>query len=93
MGVLLRLDRQKAFLREGVWRSANQALERRLNEITHAWILASGGPSLSSADPEAEVAREVARQTGAKILIHSPGDARESHRAYFAQRQYKLELE
>ncbi len=92
MGVILTLGRQKAFLRDGEWRSADLDLERRLNESTGAWILATGGPSLNSPDPEAEVAKELARVTGGRVLLQSKSNARKSARIYFARRQYRLEF-
>jgi hypothetical protein len=86
----MRVRRQKAFLREGEWRCANPDLERELNEIQQLWIVETGGPPLSAKDPEAVAAREVARRSGGRILLHIPADRRNSARTYFARRQLKL---
>jgi hypothetical protein len=90
MGVILALGKQKAFLRDGEWRCADLALEKKLNEITGAWILETGGPKLDAPDPEVEVARELARQTGGRLLLQSKSNAKRAARIYFARRQYKL---
>jgi hypothetical protein len=90
MAVLAQFDGRKAFLRQGTWVSANRALERRLNEATEAWIRETGGPLLSDADPERTVARTIAARFGGRILIHQPGDPRESRRVYFDRRQLRL---
>lgn len=88
MGVILSVDRQKAILRDGEWRSADRALESTLNQWTSDWILATGGPRLDASDPELEVAKEMARRTNGRILLSSPSNARRSARVYFARRQY-----
>jgi hypothetical protein len=88
MGVILTVDRQKAILRDGEWRSADRSLETRLNEWTSSWILETGGPRLDASDPEMEVAKEMARRSNGRILLQSPSNARRSARVYFARRQY-----
>jgi len=90
MGVVLSVSRQRAFLRDGEWRCADPQLERRLNQVTENWIVASGGPGLSSPDPEMEVALEISRRVGGRVLMQSPANARRSARVYFSRRQYKL---
>ena len=90
MGVLAQFDGRKAFLRRGSWMSADQDLERRLNQATEAWIQETGGPPLSDADPERTVARLMANRFGGRVLIHQPGDPRESRRVYFERRQLRL---
>lgn len=90
MGVVMRVGKQKAFLRDGEWRSADQALEDRLNGITQSWIEETGGPALTSSDPELEAAKVIARRAHGRILLHTPSDARVAARTWFARRQYKL---
>jgi hypothetical protein len=90
MGVVVSIRRTKAFLRDGVWRCCEQELESRLNESTEAWILDTGGPALNSPDPELEVAREMARRHGGRIVLRVPAPARQAARDYFSKRQYKL---
>ena len=72
MGVVVRIGACKALLREGEWRCANPRLEQRLNTQTQAWILETGGPALGAEDPEAEVAREMARRHGGVVQMHAP---------------------
>jgi hypothetical protein len=90
MGVVLRIRRQKAFLRDGEWRAADKALESELNRATTEWILATGGPPLDASDPELTVARHIARQTGGRVLLHSRCPPKEGSRTYFALRQMPL---
>lgn len=90
MGVILRVDRQRAFLRDGEWRSADLALEQRLNALTAKWIEETGGPGLDSPEPEMDLAREVSRRTGGRVLLQSRANQKRSARVYFARRQYKL---
>jgi len=90
MGVILTVGRQKAFLREGEWRSADRGLEQRLNHLTSEWIVSTGGPSLDSQDPELDVAIEISRSTGGRVVLQSRSDQRRTARIYFARRQYKL---
>jgi hypothetical protein len=90
MGVVLKVGRQRAFLRNGEWRCADAGVELLLNQTLQGWIEESGGPSLSSQEPEADAAREVARRVGGRILMSVPANRRQSQRDYFARRQYKL---
>lgn len=90
MGVIVQIRDRKAFLRHGVWWSADLELEARLNELTDAWIRECGGAPLSSPDPELATAREIARRAGGKALLHAPGSARQLQRQYFSRRQYRL---
>jgi hypothetical protein len=90
MGVIITIDKQKAILRDGEWRSASKALETQLNVITTSWIEETGGPGLDSSDPEMEVAREVAQRTGGHLLLQSKANTRRAARTYFARRQYRL---
>lgn len=90
MGVLLRVENKKAILRDGHWVSANPELEEELNRMTEDWIQQTGGPPLGSRDPESVTAKEVARRTGGRILLHTPANARSASRHYFSRRQMKL---
>lgn len=90
MGVILSVRRQKAFLRDGEWRSADPELERELNQATTEWILATGGPPLESSDPELILARYIARRSHGRIIFHSPCPPRDGSRTYFALRQMPL---
>lgn len=90
MGVVVRIRRQKAFLRDGEWRSAEKSLEAELNRLTTEWILATGGPPLEAANPELIVARHVARETGGRVLLHVPCPPKDGSRTYFALRQMAL---
>ena len=90
MGAIVSFGRKRAFLRDGVWRSADAALERRLNEATKQWVLETGGPSMKSADPEMDAALEIARLAGGHLILHVPADAGRAQRTWFAHRQYTL---
>lgn len=90
MGVILSVKRQKAFLRDGEWRSADRNLEDRLNRATTEWILATGGPPLDASDPELIVARHIAHLSNGRILLHSPCPPRDGSRTYFSLRQMPL---
>lgn len=90
MGIVVRFEKQKALLREGVWRSADLTLEHRLNSLTAAWILETGKPAIAAQDPEREVAAEMARRLDGAILYHSPAKGREASRHFFQKRQLKL---
>ncbi len=90
MGVVLRVHKQKAFLRDGEWRSADQELESELNRLSTEWILATGGPALGAPDPELELARHIATAVRGRILLHVPCKPRDGARTYFALRQFSL---
>lgn len=90
MGIVVRFDKQKALLREGVWRCADLALEQRLNDLTAAWIVETGKPSIGAQDPEREVAAEMARRFEGSILYHAPSKGREASRHFFKKRQLSL---
>lgn len=90
MGVFISVRRKKAFLRDGTWRSCESDLESRLNEATESWILETGGPPLHSKDPELDVAREMARRLGGRIILKVQAPPRQAARDYFSKRQYKL---
>ena len=90
MGIVVRFEKQKAMLREGVWRCADLVLERRLNDLTGAWILETGKPAIGSQDPEREVAAEMARRLDGAILYHAPSKGGEAGRYFFKKRQLSL---
>ena len=90
MGIVVRFEKQKALLREGVWRCADLALEQRLNNLTAAWIVETGRPAIGSQDPEREVAGEMARRFDGAILYHSPSKGKEASRHFFRKRQLRL---
>ncbi len=90
MGIVVRFDKQKALLREGLWRCADLALERRLNSLTEAWILETGKPAIGSLDPEREVAIEMAHRLNGAILFHVPSKGTEAARHFFTKRQLSL---
>ena len=92
MGVVIKIGARKAFLRDGEWRCAEPEIETSLNAHTRDWILATGGPPLESADPEADVAMEMSRRLGARVLLHSPARTKHSQRRYFALRQYSFDF-
>jgi hypothetical protein len=90
MGLLAQFDGRKAFLRQGEWMSADQSLEKRLNDATDEWIRDTGGPPLSDADPEQTVATTICGRLGGRILLRERGDPSESRRVYFERRQMRL---
>lgn len=90
MGVILSIHKQKALLRDGEWRCPDRALEEKLNRWTSAWLLSPQGPRLDSADPEVEVAREMAARTGGRLRYVSRSSPLRSARVYFRRRQFRL---
>lgn len=90
MGVIVSLRGRKALFRNGQWRSAHPALEARLNHLTEQWIQATGGPPIGSDDPERDTAKEVARQAGARILLHASANPRREIKVYLNRRQMRL---
>lgn len=92
MGVVVRIGARKAFLREGQWRCANPELELRLNRETDRWISETGGPAVSSADPEADVARTIAPLFGGVVQLHVQARPKRSISLYFSRRQYSFDF-
>jgi hypothetical protein len=90
MGIIASIGGQKVLLGRGLWRSADLALEARLNELTEAWIRETGGPPLDARDPERQVAEEMIRRLGGHLLHHLPARGQEAARRYFAHRQLRL---
>lgn len=90
--MLIQVGRQKAFLRQGEWRSADPRLERQLNSYTKLWIQRTGGPPIEHQDHEHAIACEVARQFGGRILLRvRPGESG-SAGVYLPYRQLELEF-
>jgi hypothetical protein len=87
MSVLVAIHAQKAFFRDGQWRSADRQLERRLNEFTASWIRQTGGPKLSDRDPELTCAAHVAGQFEGRVLRHVPARRPEEVRHRFVSRR------
>ena len=92
MGVVMRVGARKAFLREGQWRCADTRLETRLNLETDRWIGETGGPDLGSVDPEADVAREMAKVFGGVVKMHVGGQSKRSTSLYISRRQYSFDF-
>lgn len=92
MGVVLKIGARKAFLRQGQWRCADPRLELRLNQETDRWIGETGGPRLGSTDPEAEVAKQMARLCGGVIKLHAQAHPGRSSKLYFSRRQYSFDF-
>jgi hypothetical protein len=90
MGVIVSLRGRKALFRNGQWRSAHPALEARLNRLTEQWIQATGGPAIGSSDPERDTVKEIARQAGARVLLHAPANPRREFRVYLSRRQMRF---
>lgn len=79
--------------RHGEWRSAHPALEAKLNLLTNQWIESTGGPPLSSSDPERDTVDEIARQCGAKVLLRAAANPRREFKTYFERRQMSFPFE
>ena len=92
MGVVLKIGVRKAFLREGQWRCSDLRLERRLNQETDSWIRETGGPDLASSDPEADVAKAMARLCGGALRMHVQAQPKRSASLYFSRRQYSFDF-
>ena len=92
MGVVVKIGSRKAFLRQGQWRSADLRLELRLNAETDRWIGETGGPELASSDPEADVARALAKICGGAVQMHVQAHHKRSTSLYIARRQYTFDF-
>jgi hypothetical protein len=92
MSVLVRFGKHKAILREGLWLSANRALESLLNQETSGWIRETGGPSLSDRDQERAVAAELADRLGGRITLHVRAQCDEATAPYIQHRQLRFEF-
>ncbi len=92
MGMVLKIGARKAFLRSGQWRCADLRLESLLNQETERWIGETGGPDIASADPEAEVARQMAAVCGGIVKMHVRANQKRSTSLYFSRRQYSFDF-
>lgn len=90
MGVIVAVGKQKALLRRGEWRCANQELEKQLNRWTEEWLRSGAAPGLEEPDHELAVAREMAARLGGRILYRARTTPRRSVRDFFAKRQFRL---
>ncbi len=92
MGVLVRFDRQVAFLRHGEWFSANPRLETQLNDTTTQWIQETGGPAIEDRDHEGTVAREIAGRFGGRIVRRVRPSPKLTAQIYISRRQLDLDF-
>jgi hypothetical protein len=92
MGVLVRFGNRKAFLRGGVWISADAGLETRLNDATTRWIQETGGPPLHDQDHERTVAREIAGRMGGHIACRIRPSSAQTAELYISRRQLPLDF-
>lgn len=67
-------------------------MELRLNQETERWIGETGGPDIASADPEADVAKEMARLCGGVVKFHVQAHPKRSTSLYFSRRQYSFDF-
>ncbi|MCX7602814.1 MAG: hypothetical protein N2036_01945 [Bryobacteraceae bacterium] len=84
------VGKQKAVLRRGEWRCADQTLERKLNEWTGQWLLSGQAPRLEEPDHELAVAREMAARLGGRILYRARTAPQRAVRDFFPKRQFRL---
>ncbi len=92
MGMVLKSGVRKAILRAGQWRCADLRLENRLNLETERWIGETGGPDIFSADPEADLAKQMARVCGGVVKMHVQANHKRSTSLYFSRRQYSFDF-
>ncbi|MBM3723797.1 MAG: hypothetical protein FJW40_00010 [Acidobacteria bacterium] len=90
MSVLIQIRKQKAFLRDGVWRCASRELEDNLNSATRQWIDRTGGPPISDSDPERTTAKHIASVFNARVLMRIPVITSEERQRYLRLRQMNL---
>lgn len=92
MGVLVSIQRQKAFLRRGEWVCADSRIESQLNAATAAWFQDGGGPKIGRKDPEHILASTMARRFGGRVLLQTPPNARVNRKIYFSKRQLQFDF-
>ncbi|OHE77376.1 MAG: hypothetical protein A2107_14730 [Verrucomicrobia bacterium GWF2_62_7] len=92
MGVVVRIGKVKAFLRAGEWRSADQRVEESLNRLTTEWIRSTGGPAIDARNPDYDVAQEICRQKGGKVLLSVAASGKTVFRSYIARRQMSFDF-
>ena len=90
MSVFVRFGRRKAFLRGGVWRSADPTLEASLNGATATWIEETGGPPLADPDHDYTVACHIAGQMGGRVAGRARPASKHIPEFYLVRRQLKL---
>ncbi len=89
---MVRFGKSKAFLRAGVWISADITLERTLNRATRRWISHSGGPKLGDPGQELAVAKEMAAKFDGRQALHVRSTAEESEDTFVPHRQMEFEF-
>ncbi len=92
MGVVVRIGKVKAFLRAGEWRSADQRVEASLNRLTSEWIRSTGGPAINAPNPDYDVAQEICRQKGGKVLLAAAANGKTALRSYISRRQMSFDF-
>jgi hypothetical protein len=92
MSVLVRFGGRVAILRAGEWVSADEQLERQLNEYVMRWFQDTGGPPLREKDQEYAVAAEVARRFGGHIGLRVRNASRASNRLFLNKRQMTFDF-
>ena len=92
MGVVVRIGKVKAFLRAGEWRSADQRVEESLNRLTSEWIRNTGGPVISARNPDYDLAQEICRQKGGKVLLSVAASGKTAFRSYISRRQMSFDF-
>ena len=90
MSVLVRIGRKKAILCGGRWTCADLRLEERLQATLDIWVLKSGGPPLSHADPDKYAAEAICGELGFDVLLSARPKSRIAQIAYLAKRQIRL---
>jgi hypothetical protein len=91
MSVLVRFGRRSAFLRAGIWVSADPQLETALNDHTTRWFQ-SGGLPATEKDQETAVAREAARQFSGRIALSLASSSKATARYFLSRRQLAFEF-
>lgn len=87
---MVRIGKQKAFLRGAEWRCASTPLEEELNRFTRSWVQREAPTDDLGADLEQAITREVAAHFQGKVLLRvNPRDASVEKR-YFRLRQLDL---
>lgn len=92
MGVVVRFGKVKALLRAGEWRSADLRLEESLNRLTGDWIRLTGGPPVDARDPDRNVAEEICKRRGGRILLTAPTSRKTAFRSYVSRRQMSFDF-
>ena len=88
----MRVRRQTAFLRGGMWRCSDSRLENELNELTRKWIQATGGPPIEDRNHEMTAAKRVVALLGGRVCGHVKPSLKKSADIYISQRQLDLDF-